>query len=116
MTAPDLPMLERIAEALFDCLYNEAPNERRATWAGQPEGGEIRRRFLARADAVLAVLADLPDTAVEAGAKALWECESDAVRQGLIWACRMPAIKDEYRRRTSAALSAVIAAIKEGKA
>lgn len=140
MSTPDLPMRERIAEAI--CEHDG--------WYGVPGKGAYCdcEHFLApdgayavnaweahRADAVLTVLADLPDTAVEAGAKAAREHqivtgygdnEPDAAAYILPYTF-CPACYWEPQNgspvgielqaenhRTRAVLTATIAAIKEG--
>lgn len=112
MTAPDLTMWERIAEALWD-------SRPLASWGGPSwadlDGGPTRDRYLARADAVLTVLADLPDTAVEAGAKADWDM-TDGKRWGKPWEDVHPELKADRRECMRRVLTAAIAAIKEGKA
>ena len=59
MSTPDLPMRERIAEALWDS--RSLANWGGPAWAGLDDG-PTRDHYLAHADAVLAVLTDLPTT------------------------------------------------------
>ena len=130
MSTPNLPMRERIAEALavaMDADYwvgeirhwealegwerNAYPDE----YPGMAY--EDRNNYRTAADAVLAVLADLPDTAVEAGARALTEPEpipgaktlGCARHHRVIFNNGCPACNKEAR-------AVLIAAFKEGKA
>ena len=128
MTAPNLPMRERIAEALHehggwytrvdegsfcDCDHHLAPAGVSAVKAWEAH----------RADALLAVLADLSGTAVEAGAEALFEEERNASMSGVPWP-EWEEMEDDfggdgkepYMEIVRAVLTAAIAAIKEGKA
>lgn len=137
MSTPELPMRERIAEALgehggwytladegsfCDCHHHLAPAGVSAVKAWEAH----------RADAVLAVLADLPDTVVEAGAeevrghvKYLGHCYDGATGRRLAFctSCDWDHIADAddvdaafAKHHTRAVLTATIAAFKEGKA
>ncbi|RII41904.1 hypothetical protein DWB68_10280 [Galactobacter valiniphilus] len=120
MTAPDLPMWERIAAvisehdgwygvpgkgAYCDCEHFLAPDGAYAVNAWKAH----------RADAVLTVLADLPDTAVEAGAKADWDM-TDGRWWGKPWEDVHPELKADRMDGMRRVLTATIAALKEGKA
>ncbi|MDR2257011.1 MAG: hypothetical protein LBE25_13605 [Arthrobacter sp.] len=111
----DNTMRERIAEALWD--HDMARAGMGAGWNTLAPGA-LRDLYLARADAVLTVLADLPDTAVEAGAKALYEKEREASPVGKHWKDWDPGTtwSEEWRDRFRDSHAAIIAAIKEGKA
>jgi len=125
MPVPDLPMRERIAEALAHARCRETNPKADHPVFGYAAFSEDQREHLRAqqydaTEAVLAVLADLPDTAVEAGAKALYETTMRATHfRGEFWRPWdgvLPEHKDSWRHRFLCAHTAAIAAIKEGKA
>lgn len=128
MTAPDLPPRERIAE--ITCNIESSGSVYGVShWcvahnASAVDGKPYCNRGHNKADAVLAVLADLPDTAVEAGRVA--DHAHGQYRQGHVdgvhcagsvdchW--RGESIEAWNAHRIEMIHTATIAAIKEGKA
>lgn len=125
MSTPDLPMRERIAEALAHARCRETNPKADHPIFGYAMFSEDQREHLRSqqydaADAVLDLWADLPDTAVEAGARTLTEPEpipgaktlGCARHHRVIFNNGCPACNKEAH----AILTATIAAFKEGKA
>lgn len=114
MTAPDLPMRERIAEALWLANNPDIPEWSRQIWAEMAASGDFylteARDCLARADALLAVITTPSEAMVERGARALYLSAGGTLNG---WEEQPSVIRGEFIDDTRAVLTAALADEKE---
>jgi hypothetical protein len=114
MTVPDLPMWERLLAFLNPVGWAQV-ERLRAAGAPDEEALQVVGHNIETLDRLLTVLAVPSDAAVEEGARADWDM-TDGKRWGMPWEDVHPELQADRLEWMRRVLTAVFAAVKEGRA